>query len=114
MPPAVVLAGLDHSLWCTVAELTGRAVGMARLVGDGAIYAYLQDVIVLPEMQGRGIGRQMVMAALAWLQANFPPEGTVGLMAAPGAAGFYRHLGFRRRPRRAPGMELESGPPPGG
>ncbi|MCR5501527.1 MAG: GNAT family N-acetyltransferase [Lachnospiraceae bacterium] len=32
-----------------------EVVGMGRLVGDGVMYWYLQEIVVLPEYQGRGI-----------------------------------------------------------
>ena len=34
----------------------GRQVGFARVIGDKATYAYLCDVYVLEEYQGRGLG----------------------------------------------------------
>ena len=38
----------------------GRAIGMGRVVGDGAMYSYVQDVVVAPEYQRRGIGTEML------------------------------------------------------
>ena len=38
----------------------GEIVGMGRLVGDGAMYWYLQEIVVLPEYQGMGIGTMIV------------------------------------------------------
>lgn len=37
-----------------------RLVGLARVVGDGASIAYMQDVLVDPEFQRQGIGRELV------------------------------------------------------
>ena len=34
-------------------------VGIARLVGDGAIYWYIQDIWVLPSHQHQGIGSDL-------------------------------------------------------
>ena len=47
---------LKNSLYVVSAYRDGRCVGMGRLVGDGAVICYVQDLIVLPEVQGRGIG----------------------------------------------------------
>jgi hypothetical protein len=52
-----VVAGLSSSLYAVVLERDGDAVGCGRVVGDGGIYFYLQDVIVLPERRGRGGAR---------------------------------------------------------
>jgi GNAT superfamily N-acetyltransferase len=98
--------GLSRSLWCLVAEWNGRPVGMARIIGDGAIYVYFQDVMVLPEFQRQGIGSRLMEAALDWLRRHCPPDGMVALFAAPGAASFYERYGFEPRPPDSPGMEL--------
>jgi len=37
-----------------------RQVGFARAISDGAVIAYLADVYVLPEHQGRGLGLELV------------------------------------------------------
>lgn len=33
---------------------------MGRLVGDGAMYWYLQEIIILPQFQRKGIGTMIV------------------------------------------------------
>src|SRR4051794_41940478 len=38
----------------------GRQVGFARAFSDGVALAYLADVYVLPEHQGRGLGAELV------------------------------------------------------
>ncbi|KAJ5106010.1 Acyl-CoA N-acyltransferase [Penicillium alfredii] len=35
-------------------------IGLARMVTDGATFAYLSDVYVLPEYQGNGLGRWLI------------------------------------------------------
>jgi GNAT superfamily N-acetyltransferase len=71
---------------------------MGRIVGDGAIYFYVQDVIVRPAHQGRGIGRCIVNCLMDWIHDNAPPRAFVGLFAAEGRDGFYAHYGFMRHP----------------
>ena len=39
-------------------------VGLARAVGDDASIAYIQDILVRPDMQRRGIGARLASAAL--------------------------------------------------
>jgi GNAT superfamily N-acetyltransferase len=62
---------------------------MGRVVGDGGIYFYVQDVIVVPEWQRRGIGSEIMNAIMAFVGSNASPGAFVGLMAARGAAQFY-------------------------
>ncbi len=74
------------------------AVGMGRIVGDGAIYFYIQDIVVRPEWQGMGIGRAIMDTLMQWLRANAPERSFVGLFAAAGRESFYAHYGFLRHP----------------
>ena len=99
-----VETGLPNALFSVVLTRDGEAVGCGRIVGDGGLYFYLQDVIVLPEHQGRGLGAMIMEAAIAYLDRTCRPGAFVGLMAAADVEGFYEGYGFRRRPDRQPGM----------
>ena len=57
-------AALRAGLYNVTAFCEGKAVGMGRLVGDGAMYWYIQDMAVLPEYQGKGIGKSIVKRLL--------------------------------------------------
>ena len=48
-------AALRTGLFRVTAFCEGKAVGMGRLVRDGAMYWYIQGMAVLSEYQGRGI-----------------------------------------------------------
>jgi ribosomal protein S18 acetylase RimI-like enzyme len=52
----VVEKYLPNSLYCVCAVSDGKIVGMARIIGDGGIAYYIQDVIVKPEYQRQGVG----------------------------------------------------------
>lgn len=91
---------LQASLYNVTAFCEEKAVGMGRLVGDGAMYWYIQDMAVLPEYQGKGIGKNIVKRLLQYiyLHTSAGTFTTVGLMAAKGREGFYKKLGFEMRP----------------
>jgi GNAT superfamily N-acetyltransferase len=95
--------GLAGARYSCVVSADGETVGCGRIVGDG-LYLYLQDVIVVPEHQGRGAGTAIMDALLAYLEREAPPGAFVGLMAASGVASFYERYGFERRPDDRPGM----------
>jgi len=97
-------AALDRSLFAVCAVADGAVVGCARVVGDGAVYLYVQDVIVLPAWQGTGLGDRLMQAVMGWLDACCPPNAFVALFAAPDRDGFYRRYGFELRPLDEPGM----------
>jgi ribosomal protein S18 acetylase RimI-like enzyme len=68
----------------------GRQVGFARVVTDGLVFAYLTDVYVLPEHQGRGLGAALVRAALE----DGPHRDLRWLLHTADAQGLYRRFGF--------------------
>jgi GNAT superfamily N-acetyltransferase len=102
----VVARGLAGSLFALVVTAAGETVACARLVGDGGIYYYLQDLIVRPDHQGRGLGDQIMAEVWRYLRAHAGRGAFVGLMTAEGKAGFYERWGFSKRPPDGPGMAL--------
>ncbi|MGD9979733.1 MAG: GNAT family N-acetyltransferase [Hyphomonadaceae bacterium] len=91
---AVAGVALDNSLFQIVAEIDGDIVGMARVVGDGAMFFYVQDVAVAPPHQGKGVGTRMIQAIRDWLIVNAPPKAQALVFEADGKRGFYQELGF--------------------
>ncbi|MBM5808288.1 MAG: GNAT family N-acetyltransferase [Cyanobacteria bacterium M_surface_9_m1_291] len=69
----------------------GQLVGFCRASSDGLFRAVVWDVVVAPELQGQGLGRQLVEALLA--QPLLRRVERVYLMTS-NSAGFYRQLGF--------------------
>lgn len=96
--------GLSNSLFSVCVMSGDEVVGCGRILGDGGIYFYIQDVIVLPEFQGRGIGERIMNSLMDYLRAHAPANAFIGLMAARERAGFYKRFGFNERPSGAPGM----------
>jgi ribosomal protein S18 acetylase RimI-like enzyme len=68
----------------------GELIGCGRAISDGICQAAIYDVAVLPEYQGKGIGRTIVEALCAPLE-----HCNVILYAMPGKENFYQKLGFR-------------------
>jgi GNAT superfamily N-acetyltransferase len=99
-----IRAGLAGSLYSVVLESGGEAVGCGRVVGDGGVYFYVQDVIVVPDLQGHGWGERIMDAVMHYLDASVRPGSFIGLMAAKDVEAFYRRFGFERRPDDRPGM----------
>jgi len=89
---------LPRSFYGVVALLDDQAVGMGRIVGDGAIFYYLQDVAVLPEHQGLGLGTQIVDRLVGLVKENAPEKAFFGVFAAEGTLPFYQRFGFDLHP----------------
>ena len=100
----VVEKSLKNDLFsvCVFDEKT--LVGMGRIVGDGAIYFYIQDVIVSPSYKGKGIGVLIMNEIEAFLEENAFNNSFIGLMAADGVQKFYHKFGYLERAETRPGM----------
>ena len=77
------------------ATYEGQLVGMGRLVGDGAMYWYLQEIIILPEYQKQGIGTKIVNHLVDYaVEHSATGKFTTIGVSAKGKEGFYTKMGF--------------------
>ena len=97
---------LKNSLFSVVAIERGNLVGFARIIGDSGLYFYLQDLIVHPDFQNKGLGKTLMNELLKYVKANAKSGAFVGLMAAKGLEKYYEAFGFKARDKDAPGMYL--------
>jgi GNAT superfamily N-acetyltransferase len=72
----------------------GEIVGMGRIIGDNGCFFVVVDIAVLPEWQGRGLGKRIMAALDAWLSANVPASAYVSLAADGDAKYLYEKFGF--------------------
>jgi len=103
-----VEAAISGSAFLVAAKDGPRTVGMARLMSDGGYFAVVLDVVVLPEYQGHGIGREMMSRAVQHLRGSLRPgeHSYTILTSAPGKEGFYEKMGFHRVPNDDEGAGL--------
>jgi GNAT superfamily N-acetyltransferase len=87
---------LRNSLINVSAIYNGELVGMGRLVGDGAMYWYLQEIIILPQFQRKGIGTMIVnhLVDYAREKSTTGKFTTIGGVSAKGKEPFYEKMGF--------------------
>lgn len=90
--PDRLLRAVSASHRVVTARQDGRLVGLARTLSDGETIAYLQDILVDPQVQRAGVGRRLA-------QVLFDAYGRVRQHvlltdAHPGQRAFYEDLGF--------------------
>lgn len=81
-------------------------VGCIRLVGDGKLCFYIQDLMVAQTYRGQGCAKRLFEAALAYIEEHAAYNAFVGLMAAKGVDSLYERYQFDARPNPmlGPGM----------
>ncbi|MBE6037593.1 MAG: GNAT family N-acetyltransferase [Anaerofustis stercorihominis] len=91
---------LNNTTYICAAVYDGKVIGFTRLLFDFCTDAYLTDVIVYPEFQGKGVGSLLIEKNIEFVK-NSPLKGiraTVILYANPGKEPFYERFGFENLP----------------
>ncbi len=91
--PEMLQNAFAHSLCTLGAWEDGRLIGLIRAVGDGYSALLIQDILVYPEYQRRGVGSGLIQAMLTRYahvyQIQLATDNTEKTKA------FYRSQGFR-------------------
>ncbi|HCM88484.1 MULTISPECIES: GNAT family N-acetyltransferase [Vagococcus] len=86
---------LKHSIFGITIKENEKIIGMGRIIGDGAIYFYIQDIVVHPDYQKQGIGHLIMRELMDYLKENAPDKAFVGLFASEGNESFYKKYTFK-------------------
>jgi len=96
--PTQLLAALRNSHTLVTARVSGALEGIGNAISDGHLVVYFPHLLVRPDYQGQGIGRQMMLALLAKYQGFHQ----LMLVADGLSLDFYRRLGFARAGQTEP------------
>ena len=90
---------LDSSVIVKKATFENKAIGMARVVGDG-LYYYIVDVVVNPEYQNKGIGKLLIESIVKDIEARtkIGQKCSIYLISMKGKEEFYEKCGFTKIP----------------
>lgn len=91
--PSLLSDAFAHSLKTLAAYDEEKLVGIARAVGDGASIVYLQDILVLPDYQRRGVGSALVKQMIKIYEHVY--QMVLMTDSTPKTIGFYQSLGFQ-------------------
>ncbi len=94
---AVVEKLLKAPVYSIVAEEASdkNVIGCVLLLGDGASFYYVKDMMVEPQYQNKHIGTALMQKVHEWLEEHAAPDALVGLYTGENLAPFYRQFGFR-------------------
>lgn len=90
---AALKRGFENSLLVLGAYEQDALIGILRAVGDGETILFIQDILVFPAYQRKGVGTALMQAALN----RYPSVRQIELVTddTPVTVAFYRSLGFR-------------------
>jgi len=91
-PPEALATVFGNSMFMCFVHAGDALVGAGRVLADGLDCAYIADVAVHPDHQGRGLGREIIQKLVALSRGHKK----IILYANPGTEGFYGRLGFLR------------------
>ena len=90
----------NSHVFAAAIDAKGSMVGMGRAISDGCSDAYIQDVVVLREFRGNGIGGEIISSITSKLTAQ--GIDWIGLIGEPGTESFYEKLGFNTLKKHIP------------
>jgi GNAT superfamily N-acetyltransferase len=91
-PPEALATVFGNSMFACFAYFDGALVGAGRALADGMDCAYIADVAVHPDHQGRGLGSGIIRRLVELARGHKK----IILYANPGTEAFYHGLGFLR------------------
>lgn len=95
----VVEEALNNTLYSVSIYDDNKVVGYGRIIGDKTIFLYIQDIMVIPEYQGKKIGSKIMNVLLNQIEEykRVNPNIRTYLGASKGKEEFYKKFGFITR-----------------
>lgn len=97
--PEVISEALKHNIFSVSVYENDHIIGCGRIIGDKTMFLYLQDIIVIPEYQSKGIGTGIMHRLLDKVNElkAVSPAIRVYLGASLNKEPFYEKFGFVTR-----------------
>ncbi len=87
--PEKLRRACENSFLVCFAYVDDKLIGMGRAISDGEYQAAVYDLVILPEYQSKGVGKQVMGEIYKRL-----PVKTIILYSVPGKELFYEKLGY--------------------
>ena len=91
--PEVLRKGFENSMLTFASYEDDQLLGIIRTVGDGHTIVFVQDILVFPEHQRKGIGSALLQAVLD--RYSHVRQIELATDNTPKTISFYRSMGFR-------------------
>ena len=91
--PDVLRKGFEKSMLTLSAYDGEELLGLIRAVGDGCTIVFVQDILVFPEHQRKGVGTALLQAVLD--RYSHVRQIELATDNTPKTTAFYKSMGFR-------------------
>lgn len=91
--PDVLRNGFEKSMLTMAAYKDEQLMGIIRVVGDGHTIVFVQDILVFPEYQQKGVGTALLQAILD--RYSHVRQIELATDNTPKTIAFYKSMGFR-------------------
>lgn len=104
----IVEEALKNTLYSLCVYDVDKLIGYGRIIGDKTIFLYIQDIMVIPEYQGKKIGTGIMNKLIEKINEykKINPEIRTYLGASKGKEHFYEKFGFVSRPNKELGAGM--------
>ena len=104
----IVEEALNNTLYSLCVYDVDKLIGYGRIIGDKTIFLYIQDIMVIPEYQGKKIGtgimNKLIEKVNEYKKINSDIRTYLG--ASKGKEKFYEKFGFISRPNEELGAGM--------
>lgn len=96
----IIEEALKNTIYSLCVYDEEKLIGYGRIIGDKTIFLYIQDIMVIPEYQGKKIGTEIMNKLLEKINEykKINPGIRTYLGASKGKESFYEKFGFVSRP----------------
>ena len=91
--PELLRKGFENSMLTLAAYEDDQLLGIIRTVGDGHTIVFVQDILVFPEYQRKGVGSALLQAILD--RYSHVRQIELATDNTPKTIAFYKSMGFR-------------------
>ena len=101
------ILGLNGTLFAVQVLSGNEPIGMGRVIGDGGCFYQVVDIAVLPEHQGKGLGKRIMKEIMKFIALSVPQSAYVSLIADGKAQDLYAQFGFKYTAPASVGMAIK-------
>lgn len=106
LDPVIAESCLKNSIYRICIKENDLLIGYGCLIRDDTLTIHVQDIIVKPSYQRKGLGTKIMEDIMLHMKNNFEQGCMVCLLASAGKENFYKKFGFIQKPNEKYSSEM--------